>query len=52
MHLRLSNSRRTESLILNCAQCRCEAAHLAEDLGELLQQVGPVLAPGLRVDQH
>ena len=52
MHLRLSNSRRTESLILNCAQCRCEAAHLAEDLGELLQQVRPVLAPGLGVDQH
>ena len=52
MHLRLSNSRRTESLILNGAQCRCEAAHLAEDLGELLQQVRPVLAPGLGVDQH
>ena len=31
---------------------RCEAAHLAEDLGELLQQVRPVLAPGLGVDQH
>ena len=31
---------------------RCEAAHLAEDFRELVQQVRPVLAPGLGVDQH